>query len=64
MKDLHEEAGLVKAGMNTEGEMEWIGTDKMWRMYEIMEAGEHDCHLVGGPDGHCNHPSHVGESNE
>lgn len=39
-KDLHEEAGLAPVGVNAEGEMEWIGTDKEWRAYEMIQSGE------------------------
>jgi hypothetical protein len=37
-KDLHEQAGLIKAGLNEDGEQEWIGTDEKWRFYEQLEA--------------------------
>ena len=39
-KDLHEEAGLVKAGLNDDGEQLWIGTEAQWKLYEQMVAGE------------------------
>lgn len=37
-KDLHEEAGLVRAGLNEDGEQEWIGTDEQWHFFEQLEA--------------------------
>lgn len=30
---LHMFAGLVSAGMNEDGEEEWIGNDKQWNLY-------------------------------
>lgn len=30
---LHMFAGLVSAGMNEDGEEEWIGNDKQWQLY-------------------------------
>jgi hypothetical protein len=38
--DLHEQAGLVKAGINDYGEQEYMGTDKQWDLYEQMRTGE------------------------
>lgn len=40
MKDLHEQAGLIKAGFDEDGEQLWLGTEKQWRLYEQMVAGE------------------------
>lgn len=34
--DLHEQAGLVRAGVNDEGEQEWMGTDERWKEYERL----------------------------
>ena len=31
--ELHEEAGLVPAGVDEEGNNQWIGTDKQWQRY-------------------------------
>jgi len=34
--ELHEEAGLVPAGADEEGNNQWIGTDKQWQRYEEL----------------------------
>lgn len=46
-KDLHEIARLVPAGMNTDGEMEWIGTDNHWMEYDRL------CTLQGSDECAC-----------
>ena len=34
--DLHLQAGLVDAGIDNDGEMEWIGTDEKWKRYNKL----------------------------
>lgn len=41
-KDLHEVAGLVRAGLDVDGEQEWIGTKKQWNDYERISEAEPD----------------------
>lgn len=40
--DLHEVAGLLSAGLDEDGDMEWIGSAKAWQRYEelVNEEGE------------------------
>jgi len=35
--NLHIEAGLAYAGLNAQGQFEWIGTDKDWDRYQVFE---------------------------
>lgn len=35
---LQEQAGLIPAGLNEDGEMEWIGTDEAWRKFVELET--------------------------
>lgn len=48
MKNLYEIAGLVPAGKDEEGEMEYIGTDKQWKRYQELEEinSNHENHEV------------------
>lgn len=34
--DLHEEAGLLCDGVNEDGDLEWIGSDKQWKKYHSL----------------------------
>jgi hypothetical protein len=38
--NLHKQAGLTDAGINSEGEQLWIGTTAQWKAYEQLETGE------------------------
>ena len=38
--DRHLRSGLAYAGKNFDGELEWIGTTKEWRKYEILFTSE------------------------
>ena len=36
--DLKAEAGLVPGGLNSDGEMDWIGSSEEWSKFEELEA--------------------------
>ena len=44
---IKEKAGLVRAGTNNAGEVEWIGTAQNWQTATDIEdmLDTHDCHL-------------------
>lgn len=59
MENIFKKAGLIEAGINSDGEQEYIGTKKQWEKYqeilehielgkigsEIIGIPEHDCHF-------------------
>lgn len=34
--NLHELAGLIPAGIDLEGDQQWLGTTKQWKRYESL----------------------------
>ena len=38
--ELHKTAGLVDGGKDSNGEQLWIGTQKQWNNYELMENSD------------------------
>lgn len=35
-EDLHSQAGLTDVGLDEDGNVEWIGTQKQWKEYERL----------------------------
>ncbi len=41
-EDLHSQAGLTDVGLDEDGNVEWIGTQKQWKEFERLSEREND----------------------